>query len=131
MLSKTINGKEYLFVEVPAWAKVFEVGNTSIYYSDGEPQGEWRVPKLPSRGKYEVIGKASELTEEQWGEIVEPVSFAGKTYFHNYLASSRDFRDIVEAAFGTAKESGLSLLLTILPTLETSPETTLIIEKLC
>jgi hypothetical protein len=132
MISKSLGGKEYLFLNVPEQGHSFKLDDDQdIYYFlgplrkvrylvfDGLPDGYWLI-----------IGKASELTEEQWGEIVDPVSFAGKTYFHNYLASSRDFRDIVEAAFDTAKESGLSLLLTILPTLQANPETTLIIQKI-
>jgi hypothetical protein len=130
MLSKTINGKTYLFVEVPETAKIYRIQKLMSSWLLMDDDRIFQ-PQPLGDGDFSIIGKASELTEEQWGEIVEPVSFAGKTYFHNYLASSRDFRDIVEAAFGTAKESGLSLLLTILPTLETSPETTLIIQKLC
>lgn len=65
--------------------------------------------KLPE-GTWAIEGVGDRLTEEQWKGIVETVSGWSKPIYYNYAASGRDYRDIVEAAFETATESGLSLL---------------------
>lgn len=60
--------------------------------------------KLPAGYKYTVLGRASELTEEQCREIVEQVSSWGNIYFRNYA-----FPNSFSESF-TADESFQSLL---------------------
>jgi hypothetical protein len=119
MLSKTINGKEYLFVKVPEDAQGghFEWEEASVFYYDEE--GRQRQIGMPDTKHYEVIGKASELTEDQWREIVEndPISW--------FLFKS--YESVLAVGYHFAHQSGKSLL----RTLGLEPKTTLIIEKLC
>jgi hypothetical protein len=128
MISKNLNGKEYLFVEVPENGHSFKLDDDQdIYYLvgplrkprclvfDGLPEGYWLI-----------VGKASELTEDQWKGIVAKHVNMG---FMNYAV-----RLIIKVTLGwtanwamlTAKESGLSLI----ASLQLKPETTLIIQKI-
>jgi hypothetical protein len=62
---------EYLLVEVPEDAKQFQVLNeyNVLWYQMPIIRGK-SSKELPS-GQWEIIGRASELTEDHWDEIVE------------------------------------------------------------
>lgn len=79
---------------------------------------------LPA-GQWEILGKGDSLTEEQWVWVATQVVGWSSVIYHNHTASGRDYRDIVEAAFSTATESGLSLL----KSKGLKPENTLILKR--
>jgi hypothetical protein len=116
MLSKTINGKEYLFVEIEKASSDFWLDKGELHYLWGE---DYVTIQLPTKTKMKIIGKASELTEEQWREIVEndPINW--------FLFKS--YESVLAVGYHFAHQSGKSLL----RTLGLEPKTTLIIEKLC
>lgn len=84
--------------------KIIHKGTRIAYF---EPT--YRRFDLPP-GKYQLLGKPEEITEEVAGEIVERVTGWENIIYYNYAASGRDYRDIVESAFKTALQSFRSLL---------------------
>jgi hypothetical protein len=118
MLSKTINGKAYLFVEVPETAIKFYIPTLNeLKYTTKPPHKmDWETIDIKLEyGKYNIIGKASELKEDQWKEIVE----MHRDAYYDYEVNSNYIM--------TARGSGLTLI----ASLNLKPKTTLIIEKLC
>jgi hypothetical protein len=65
---------------------------------------------MPDLNQYTILGIASDLTEDQCRKVVETVSFSDYIGYNNYMASGRDFRDIVESSFKNAKESFYTFL---------------------
>lgn len=63
------------------------------------PPGDWRL-----------LGSPFSLTEEQCEKLVDTIDFGGKTFFYDYIAPGRDFRDIVDSALKTAVPSWDTLL---------------------
>lgn len=128
----TINGRELMFVEVPesmpGLPEIFDGKLLVDYWTDGNELGyEFQRKDLPE-GEWEIIGKASELTEDQWKEIVERHKFSFMDERRNRQISFKDYRDAEEFevdCFDTATKSGLSLI----SSLGKQPETTLIIVK--
>lgn len=132
MESKVINGKEYLFVQVPedtisyrvfkSQEKYFHVnydymqqgmsGGFALFYK--EFGGKHKYPT-----ELILIGKASKLTEEQWELVVEGMP----EYYLDYEADN-DNNVITYVHYAT--ESGMSLL----KSMNLNPSTTLIIQKL-
>lgn len=115
MKEQTINGKTYLFVEVPEDSGAYLVpdGTFTMWNPD-----EMNVINLPD--DWDIIGRVSELTEEQWKGIVESwpsVSGDGTMVYQRYPDEIPKCR--------TATESGLSLI----ESLGYRPETTLILIK--
>lgn len=103
MKQVTVNGKEILIVPVPE-----DYHSPSVRQDSICPQlqllgsiGELWITDLPS-GSWLLLGKGDEITEEQWGKIIESYYYSGETRFHNYT-SNKKFLD-------TATESSLSLI---------------------
>jgi hypothetical protein len=121
MITKEINGKKFLFAEVPEWATYFEPGSVNLYYSDAQPNGKWATLKFTERWQWKLIGKASELSESQWKEIVHKGKVPADLYFLDYewegIHNNEKYNKV------SATESGLSLIKSIGYT----PETTLIL----
>lgn len=97
-----------LLIKVPDDAERFSFGfndDTRLYYylKSSHNSFDHRHIKLPS-GQYQILGKSTELSEEQKEEICEQVSSFGKMYWKNYLLPM-SFTD----GF-TVQESYLSLL---------------------
>lgn len=115
MLDKTINGKDYLFAEVQEDANDwhFEWEEQSIFYYDD--WGRQKQISLPDSRHYTIIGRASELNEDQWQGIARELPVG------NRWENQGDY----PIWFHTAKESGLC----IVSSLGLKPETTLIIQK--
>lgn len=114
IIEHTSNGFKWLLVEVPEGAKHIELQGESIFYRtivQGfiSPVGNRKWIYIP-QGSWEIVGKADSLTEGQWKEIVPTVAGWKNPIYYNHTAKGSDYRDIVDAAFDTAKESGLSLL---------------------
>jgi hypothetical protein len=94
---------------VPEDAKEFDISDMGslIYYVEWGNSGYIDLPQ----GQYQILGKSTELSEEQMKEICWQVSFGNYTGYKNYnQAKCSDFRDIVESSFSTVQESYLSLL---------------------
>lgn len=125
------NGITILLVEVPDSVNSFGIGATC---HDCNKSGMWHcahadtcgnnIPALKvftndvftisidlPQGQWEILGKSTELSEEQMKGICWQVSFGNYTGYKNYnQAKCSDFRDIVESSFSTVQESYLSLL---------------------
>lgn len=105
----TTNGITILFVEVPEDATWFQIMprqgivNECLRYNFGTLRFGIKYEQLPS-GQYQILGKSTELSEEQKEEICDQVSSFGKMYWKNYLLPM-SFTD----GF-TVQESYLSLL---------------------
>lgn len=121
MTTKTINGRELIFVEVsdPDFHS-FEIENSILWYHGSI--GEVKNQTLPE-GKYKLIGKASELTEIEWWGIVERQLGTVGRYNHYDLKGS--YAKYGTYTMYTATESGKSLI----QWLGMELQTTLIIEK--
>ena len=124
MIEKNINGDTYLFVEVPESSGEYFLEdwpfNNEVVIGMAAPDPDL-YETLPE-GNYTIIGKASEISEEQWEEIVaidelEVVGIGGYSGFVNYEDKN--------TFFSTATESGLSLI----KSMNLIPPTTLIIKK--
>lgn len=102
------NGITILLVEVPEDAREFKIENGLLLFkADFIPFGIVILPQ----GQYQILGKSTELSEEQMKGICWQVSFGNYTGYKNYnQAKCSDFRDIVESSFSTVQESYLSLL---------------------
>lgn len=61
---------------------------------------------------FDIIATTKDITEEQAAEIVAHHVGRETNYYHNYLPckNCRDFRDIIDHSFETAKESLQSLV---------------------
>ena len=104
------NGITLLLVEVPEDASDFRIDYASIIVLSWATTNENGSIELSS-GKWVILGKSTELSEEQMKEICWQVSFGNYTGYKNYnQAKCSDFRDIVESSFSTVQESYLSLL---------------------
>lgn len=127
IVRKGINGKEFLFVQVPDDGFGFDIINSwrkelvFLHKNDINPlTGYERSGLIGMRGyattldRTVIIGKANELTEEQWQEVVE-----GDGHLYADYTGECD-------ACAFADVSGLSLL----QSLNLNPYTTLIIQKL-
>ena len=112
MKSVTINGREFLFVEVPEDAHNFEIDEDGWFFYSLDYSIFGDAIKLPS-GSYRILCKASEAGEEESKEVVEKVSGWSKELFYGYGAKCSDYRDIVDSAFDTATESLHSLILSL------------------
>lgn len=114
---------EYLLVEVPEGCHEIEINygkDKVVFWEDGF-SSELGLPP----GQWEIIGRASELSEEQWSGIVEPIGGWSSVLYYDYSASGRDYRDIIESGLKSPTESGLSLI----KSHSMNPETTLVIRK--
>ena len=114
MKSVTINGREFLFVEVPEDAIYFKISGAGFICYKSIVEKYWRVAENlnPVYG-YRILCKASEAGEEQARQIVEKVSGWSKELFYGYGVKCSDYRDIVDSAFDTATESLHSLILSL------------------
>lgn len=128
MTTKTINGREFLFVEVPEEAVKFKISGTGYpcYLKDNS----WHVCEpVNLSSEYVIIGKASKLTEEDWRGIVDEMNemFIEEPYPPYKEVWAPIFTSYTEAMpfVATATESGQSLI----QSLGMEPATTLIIEK--
>jgi len=102
------NGITILLVEVPEDATRF-VTDWKFLIVDIFSPTQKMIP-IPE-GQYQILGKSTELSEEQMKEICWQVSFGNYTGYKNYnQAKCSDFRDIVESSFSTVQESYISLL---------------------
>ncbi len=119
MKSVTINGREFLFVEVPEDATDFSIigcisgQSTCMLYFDRHYGHDGLCEKVLPPGSYRILCKASEAGEEESKEVVEKVSGWSKELFYGYGAKCSDYRDIVDSAFDTATESLHSLILSL------------------
>lgn len=107
------NGITLLLVEVPEYAINFRIDNYPILETVCEYEfTNNEAPELRCipQGMYLILGKSTELSEEQIKGICEQVSFGNYTGYKNYQAKCCDFRDIVESSFSTVQQSYLSLL---------------------
>ena len=108
------NGIEVLFVEVPEDAKEFDVHHNVLlcFHLNDNVEGI----NLPI-GQYQILGKSTELSEEQMKEIcehkeVDSYDYYGIVYdeiYRNYLLSEHDWKLSCDQ-FSTVQESYLSLL---------------------
>jgi hypothetical protein len=123
MITHNNGERKYLLIEVPEEGYDFRISNAQC---DADlictmPDKHLRFIKSLDSYNYLFIGKASELTEEQWMEIIEDVGLYGApddpTAWVDYAS---DF-----GCFYTATESGLSLIRFN----KLSPTTTLILQK--
>ena len=92
------NGITILLVEVPEGAKEFDISDMGslIYYVEWGNSGYIDLPQ----GQYQILGKSTELSEEQMKEICDT---DGKGYM-NYLEHPKN------SYCKTVQESYLSLL---------------------
>lgn len=112
MKQKTIvtSKVEMLVVDLPVDAKNVRVGAFDNIYFDSKSQG-WDGYDLieTPEGNWKHLGKATELTEEDWNGIVDynecPDPFLGKIKFYQKYPDSLNDNFV-----NTATESGLSLL---------------------
>jgi hypothetical protein len=90
MTTQTINGKEILMVTVPEDAKDFRLdkycGGLSYF------RGGWVGVDIQNIGTYDILGKASDLTEEQWDGIVEGDR---SKRFKDYRGEHLEAKDVV------------------------------------
>lgn len=123
IVEKNIGGKDYLFCDVPKDAHGFEMdGHTLFYKAEFFGLSSIGHAKELPEGNYSIVGKANELTNKQWEDIVELRSIKGfGNGFRDYVAFAQG--DTV--LHGKATKSGLSLIKSI----GKEPETTLIILK--
>lgn len=113
----------WVLVEVPKEAINFRMGDIThdLYYHNGI-ECFIVLPKMSKSTRRAIIGKASELTEDQWKQIVETFP----SYRWGVRRGIQRFKNYrVEAPFETAKESGLSLL----KSQGMEPETTVILKQ--
>jgi hypothetical protein len=99
---------QILIVDLPLGSDFHKVNNGNVLEYDpmtNPIEGEWSYSKLPE-GSWQLLGKASELSEEQWRMIV-----AWNTQ-GNMAANEKPFYDYDMDMFrlNTAVESGSSLL---------------------
>lgn len=126
MQKLTLPSGEYLLVEVPEDAKYIRLSlttNSLFFYRESYPNNIGA--HLPS-GNWQLIGKASELGKEEWKGILKPIENWSKELYHNYTASGRDFRDVIDSAFEATIDSGLSLIRSH----SMNPETTIILKAI-
>ncbi|HRP30493.1 MAG TPA: hypothetical protein PKV73_01310 [Agriterribacter sp.] len=122
---------EYLLVEIPNHIEkvVWETGNEGkvlwMFSNRISLQHDRRIHVKPY-GQWEIIGRASELNEEQWKEIVETISGWSSVLYYDYSAPGRDYRDIIESGLKSPTKSGISLI----KSHSTNPSTTLVIRKI-
>lgn len=111
---KTINlpSGAYYFIKVPQGFFGYEVCNTKsdgLWFFVNDRLGKNQWTKLPY-GNWELFGKASDMTEGKWKEIVEE-TFGG---FGGHIPGFKDYNPkaiIIDAEpLETATKSGLSLL---------------------
>jgi hypothetical protein len=94
------NGIEVLFVEVPEDAYNFRLKNGYIWYDDKNFKD---CCMLEPSGKWVILGKSTELSEEQMKEICEKT---GRKIFRDY---NMNYMGVPMSVF-TVQESYLSLL---------------------
>lgn len=113
MIHKLTDKARGMTVPKDSWGyDLYQEGNLKsvgyfLSFKEGKAQQSFNY--LPF-GEWKILGLGRDLTEDQWREVVETVSGWSKVVYYNYSASGRDYRDIVEAAFDNATESGTSLL---------------------
>lgn len=116
----TENG--HLFIEVPEGFfgySIIDTTNGGKALKITDRVGDCVYRPLPP-GSYTLVGLGSELTEEQWKEIIEDTWESG-----DFIGwSFRDYSD-KHSTFDTATESGLSLL----KSKSLSPNTTVILKN--
>lgn len=102
----TLSTGTWLLMKVPADGREFAInkidGRQYLTADKGEPMGaEFYVgtEPVPAGHTYTLIGKASELTEDQWKQIVEQWDSGGFNDYERHLARVK-----------TSAESGHSLL---------------------
>lgn len=70
------NGKKVLILEVPEGASEFETGTRTLFFNDFRidiPFGDWQI-----------LGKSTELSEEQKGQVVECLEWEGLVVYILY-----------------------------------------------
>lgn len=114
----------YLAVEVPEEAAKFEICRSVLSKKDHKKyrsdlpycsvwfnsDSECDFVEIDGDFKYNIIGLASQLTEEQAKEMVEEHVVIGSVlpnkYYNNYGEyECRDFRDLIDNSFLSATES--------------------------
>lgn len=82
-----------LVVELPPDAELISPVNghdrTWSYWSETEKYGTFEAPP----GKWHIIGRLSEVTEEQASNIVQSFKFKGGYLYNNYITGNRDTTD--------------------------------------
>lgn len=101
---------EYYLVDFPDVSSFAGIVNGTIFYYRGPQNREDYPYSLTLKNKVEWIGDPRELTEDEWEDICEEVSFGTYRGFINHQAKGNDFRDIVDSSFKSATKSGISLL---------------------
>lgn len=117
-----LGDKEYGLVTVPLHSHEHHLyGNgTGLCYWDNS--GHYEYVEL-SAGKWELVGKGSEVTEEQWEGIVDKEYFEDDSEY--YYIYEKDNKVRANLFYDTAVESGLSWL----KSLNHDPDTTIILIK--
>lgn len=97
-------------IKVPEGSEMYTIHeNKLLLLFSGGQSARKKWCDLPP-GQWQILGIASELTEEDWKKVVELVGGWSNVIYYDYNTTARDYRDIVEAAFKTATQSGQSLL---------------------
>ena len=113
-------------IEVPENAHGFKIVNSdnnmgqALFFFVGVGLDFKRLPE----GTWSILGLSSDLTEDQWMEVVEKYHLQEK-YKDYFTQPNSDLCAAFCPVFSTAKESGYSLL----KSLSLDPDTTLILIK--
>jgi len=84
------NNNHFLMVEVPeGTTRVFTNNGHTLWHASGEQEYPKAYIQLPP-GKWVEIGLASDLTEEQAAEIVEPKQYGEHDFYQHYLYPADD-----------------------------------------
>ncbi len=96
-------------VEVPKERKIMLATDGNLYHYRGSGAVTGQRIDIPL-GNYTLIGLCSEISEEEAKGVLNTIVGWDKPLYHNYEASGRDYRDIIESAFDNATESLASLV---------------------
>lgn len=124
MITTKLGDKEYALVRVPDDARDFRIWDdvpTDLHFFTNQGWDGSDMIRL-SAGKWELVGKGSELSFVDWAGIIESEHDGSGTltrWYKNYIAPDNMF-------YGHPKESGLSWL----KSLSYDPETIVIIRKI-
>lgn len=114
MKSVTINGREFLFVEVPEDATDFSIigcisgQSTCMLYFDRHYGHDGLCEKVLPPGSYRILCKASEAGEEQAREIVEYRNNVSRGYV-DYQKSSWLFTKATESLHSLILSLGMEV----------------------
>lgn len=122
MIQLEINNRTIGLIEIPEHTKEITLRSTKHYNSSISVYDNFTnketILVLPP-GDYTIIGLGSEISEEQWGKIVE---FRG--YRENDEEMYLDYTEAIPTIIHTATASGLSLIRFH----NLNPETTLLVK---